>query len=81
MQEKKLSDLVPGESGVVVSLGSSSLTPRLAEMGLLKGKIVTVLFQAPFSGPLAVDVEGYTLSLRREEAEIVAITHEEVKSL
>lgn len=71
MQRKKLSELVPGESGVVWQLTNTSLTPKLAEMGLLKGKRVTVLFQAPFNGPMAIDVDGYTLSLRTEEAALV----------
>lgn len=81
MQKKKLSDLIPGESGMVVSLGNSPFTPRLAEMGLLTGKVITVLFEAPFHGPLAVDVEGYTLSLRREEAAVVGIAQESSRSL
>jgi ferrous iron transport protein B len=75
MQEKKLSDLVPGDVGVVLRLHDSVITPRLTEMGLFKGKKVTVLFQAPFNGPIAVDVDGYVLSLRTEEADMVVVSN------
>ena len=73
MELIKLSGLLPGESGVVSGLSKSTLAPKLTEMGLMKGKKIRVLFQAPFNGPIAVDVEGYVLSLRTEEANIVAI--------
>ena len=73
MQEMKLSEMIPGEAGVVVRLAPSVLSAKLAEMGMLKGKKVTVLFQAPFNGPMAVDVDGYVLSLRMEEAGLIEL--------
>jgi ferrous iron transport protein A len=76
MSNKKLSHLLPGESCRVLGLSESSLRPKLAEMGLLRGRKLLVLFQAPFHGPIAVDVEGYILSLRMEEAAIVEVETE-----
>ena len=32
-----------------------------------------LLFRAPFGGPIAIDVDGYTLSLRKDEAALVLI--------
>lgn len=43
------------------------------EMGLVEGKELKVLFRAPFGDPIAVDVDGYILSLRKNEAELVIV--------
>ncbi|MEM6298628.1 MAG: FeoA family protein [Bacteroidota bacterium] len=51
----------------------SDLTPKLTEMGLYPGKKIKVLFRAPFGDPIAIDVEGYTLSLRRTEASLIQV--------
>jgi Fe2+ transport system protein FeoA len=49
------------------------LYAKLIEMGLYKGKQVKVLFKAPFGDPIAIDIEGYVLSLRKDEADQVQI--------
>jgi len=45
----------------------------MMEMGLVEGKLLRVLFRAPFGGPIAIDVDGYTLSLRKDEAELIMV--------
>ncbi|MEO0468058.1 MAG: FeoA family protein [Bacteroidota bacterium] len=60
-----------GQSGEVVAISPHQLSPKLTDMGLYPGKKVTMLFKAPFGDPIAVDVEGYTLSLRLDEAALV----------
>ncbi|MGF1534218.1 MAG: ferrous iron transport protein A [Bernardetiaceae bacterium] len=57
----------------ILHLKKHELTPKLMEMGLYPGKRVRILFFAPLGDPMAVDVEGYTLSLRREEAAIIQV--------
>lgn len=42
-------------------------------MGLYSGKTVKVLFKAPFGDPIAVDVDGYVLSMRLDEASLVEL--------
>ncbi len=65
---------VPLQSAVVVSeIRPSDLRPKLLEMGLYTGKTVKVLFKAPFGDPIAVDVDGYVLSMRLEEAALVLV--------
>lgn len=71
-----LNSFKPGERGVVSALASHALTPKLVEMGVFIGKEVEVLFRAPFGGPIAIDVEGYTLSLREDEAGLVLVNQE-----
>jgi ferrous iron transport protein A len=68
-----LASFQPGESGIVISVATSELSPKLAEMGIYAGKSVTVLFRAPFGGPIAVDIDGYTLSMRTDEAGLVVV--------
>ena len=71
----KLSELKPGESGVVANLhGNAHGRLRLMEMGLTPGVQVKVLHAAAFGGPLQISVRGYQLSLRREEASAVVLT-------
>jgi len=48
----------------------------MMEMGLIKGKKIEVLFRAPFGGPIAIDVDGYTLSLRKDEATLVLVENQ-----
>ena len=71
--KSNLSLLKPGESGIVKSVAHGSLHAKLVEMGVYKGKKIKVLFRAPFGDPIAVDVEGYILSLRMDEARIVSL--------
>lgn len=66
-----LSDLLPGDSGIVRAITPDELSAKLVEMGIFEGKELRVLFRAPFRGPIAVDIEGYTLSMREDEARLV----------
>lgn len=68
-----LSQCPPLQVRQVTSLRNSALTPKLTEMGFYPGKHVRVLFRAPLGDPIAVDVDGYTLSLRREEAALIQV--------
>ncbi|MEZ4828780.1 MAG: FeoA family protein [Bacteroidia bacterium] len=52
----------------------NSLTAKLTDMGLFSGKKIRVLFRAPLGDPIAVDVEGYILSLRLDEAAMIQVT-------
>lgn len=58
-----------------------SLKPKLTDMGLYPGKKVRVLFRAPLGDPIAIDVEGYTLSLRLEEAALIQVNPVEIESI
>lgn len=68
-----LSKVLPGQTVTVVGLVESSLKPKLLEMGLFSGKKVKVLFTAPFGDPIAVDLGGYVLSLRLDEASLIQV--------
>ena len=64
-----LADLRPGECGYIQHLkGTAKGRLRLLEMGLTPGTHVKLMRAAAFGGPLDIQVRGYQLSLRREEA-------------
>ena len=70
----KLSDLKTGERGVIVKvLGHGGFRKRIVEMGFIKGKVVTVLLNAPLQDPVKYKVMGYEVSLRHSEAEMIEI--------
>jgi len=57
----------------VIEVIPDKLTPILTDMGLFPGKKIKVLFKAPLGDPIAIDVEGYTLSLRLQEAALIKV--------
>ncbi len=64
-----LADLRPGECGYILRVDAAvSARLRLLEMGLTEGVHIKVIRVAAFGGPLFVQLRGYELSLRREEA-------------
>jgi ferrous iron transport protein A len=69
----KLSEIKIGNSATVTTITDSSIRLKLMEMGLLPGKSVTVLFRAPLGDPIAIDVNGYILSLRLNEAAMILV--------
>lgn len=71
-----LSKIANGERAIVHEILASELKVKLMEMGLVKGKALTVLFRAPLGDPIAVDIDGYVLSLRIEEAALVLVVKE-----
>lgn len=72
----ELDKIENGRLVTVDSLKDSNLKVKLMEMGLISGKKVKVLFRAPFGDPIAIDIEGYVLSLRRSEANLIYVNSE-----
>ena len=73
-EAKALSKLRPGDAGRIVSVvGSGLLRRRILEMGLVPGTEIKLKGMAPFGDPIEVLVKGYSLTLRRQEAEAVTV--------
>lgn len=70
---KTLAQIPLEHAATVVAIKESALKPKLLEMGIYSGKHVEVLFRAPFGGPLAVNIDGYVLSMRVDEAELIEV--------
>ncbi|RZJ97841.1 MAG: ferrous iron transport protein A [Flavobacterium sp.] len=64
----KLSDLKAGGKGIIKGFESSELELKLMEMGCIPGEMVVVEQVAPLGDPISVRVAGYSLSLRKNEA-------------
>ena len=70
--EKKLSEFVPGERGVVVRIeGEGKIRRRLFDMGVTPGADIVLRKLAPLGDPVEVTLRGYELTLRKSEAECV----------
>ena len=70
---KKLSELEPGQSGVIQSFEEDEILLKLMEMGFLPGELVTVEQVAPLGDPIAIQVAGYAVSLRLNEASKIVV--------
>jgi ferrous iron transport protein A len=69
-----LDELKPGQRGTILKIdGEGPLVQRLMALGLLEGSEVAMTRRAIGGDPVEVQVMGYALSLRREEARRVEI--------
>ncbi|QWV96982.1 ferrous iron transport protein A [Geomonas nitrogeniifigens] len=69
-----LARLKPGQKGTITSIGSiGPLKRRLMDMGVLVGEEIKVLKVAPMGDPIEVSIKSYNLSLRKKEAEGIAV--------
>lgn len=70
-----LNQLIQNKPAEIKAVADSSITAKLTDMGLYPGKKVRVLYKAPLGDPIAIDVEGYTLGLRLEEAALIKVAY------
>lgn len=70
---RNLTELKPGEKGIISGFSDEQLSVKLMEMGCLPGATVRYNFSAPLGDPICISVAGYELSLRLEEAATVFI--------
>ena len=71
----RLSDLKVGERGRIAGFETHDLELKLMEMGCIPGETVVVEQIAPLGGPISILVAGYSLSLRKNEANQILIEH------
>jgi len=62
-----------GETAVISGFSDEQLSVKLLEMGFLPGTVVRFNFSAPFGDPVCVNVSGFDVSLRLEEASTISI--------
>jgi len=53
--------------------GDTGISMRLRELGFRPGVKIRILGQAPFGGPLLVQIHSNVLALRRNEAECLQV--------
>ncbi|MFA5503330.1 MAG: ferrous iron transport protein A [Bacilli bacterium] len=70
--EKRLSDFVVGETGIVKKVeGVGKIHRRLFDMGITPGAEIYLRKKAPLGDPLEITLRGYELTLRKTEASFV----------
>lgn len=69
----RLSELKPGQTGIIKEFNSSDMYLKLMEMGCLPGEVIQMEQIAPLGDPISVTVSGYHLSLRINEAEHILV--------
>jgi len=69
----RLSELKPGQEGVIREFKSNELFLKLMEMGCVPGERILLEQIAPLGDPISVSVAGYHLSLRLNEAEHIFV--------
>ena len=71
---KTLNDVKVGNTVSVVRLhGEGAVKKRLMDMGLTKGTSIAVRKLAPLGDPIEVTVRNYELSIRKADAQMVAV--------
>lgn len=69
-----LKDLQVGQTGVIKKVGSvGALKQRFNSMGLTKGVEVKVVKVAPLGDPIEIEIRGYSLSIRKDDAEKIEL--------
>jgi len=70
-----LKDLQVGERGRITGLmpGEKYYRQKLLSMGLIPGTVIQLARIAPLGDPIEIEVRGYALSLRRDEAQVLQI--------
>ncbi len=71
---KTLKETKPGETVAVKTLTATGpLRRRIMDMGITKGTAITVRKVAPLGDPMEINVRGYELSIRKNEAEHIEV--------
>ncbi|MGN0531255.1 MAG: ferrous iron transport protein B [Eubacterium sp.] len=71
----KLSSLKPGESARINTVGGQgALRQHFLDMGIIPGAVATVVKLAPMGDPMELELYGYQLSLRLEDAGNIDVT-------
>ncbi len=70
----RLSQLPAGKKAVIQSHEESDFQLTLMEMGCLPGEPVCIEMIAPLGDPMAIQIAGYYLSIRKQDAERIFVS-------
>ena len=69
----RLSELKPGQKALISHFENNEILLKLMEMGCVPGERLVVEQVAPLGDPISINVSGYSLSLRLNEAENIMV--------
>ena len=76
-----LDKLPIGETAVITKVGGEGiLRCRLLDMGLIPKTAVQVRKVAPMGDPIELQIRGYALTIRKEDAQKIEVEREDKKS-
>ena len=71
---KTLKEIKVGQSAKIVRVhGEGAVRRRIMDMGLTRGTDIYVRKVAPLGDPMELNIRGYELSLRRDDAEMIEV--------
>ena len=74
-----IDDLKIGQSGVICQVGGEGpLRLRFLDMGLIPGTQVLLQKIAPMGDPIQIQLRGYELTIRREDARKITLREDTV---
>jgi len=69
----RLSDCKIGEEVEISKIEDGNIASKLIEMGLTEKLITQIVLIAPLGDPIAIDINGFILSIRKSEASKVLV--------
>ena len=71
---KTLKEVKVGQSAIVAKIhGEGALKRRIMDMGITKGVEIFVRKAAPLGDPIELNLRGYELSLRKDDADMIEV--------
>ena len=67
--DRRLSEIAVGKAVIIKHFENDDIFLKLMEMGCVPGEKIIIDQVAPLGDPISIQVAGYTLSLRLDEAE------------
>ena len=68
-----LSELSINDEAVIERFNDLQLSLKLLEMGCTPGEKIKLIRVAPAGDPIAIEISGYTLSMRLQEASTINV--------
>lgn len=70
---RTLDTLTLGQTATIIDFTDDFLSLKFIEMGCLPGEKIKLANIAPLGDPIAIEVSGYLLSLRKKEASTIVV--------
>ena len=68
-----LNNLKIGQIATIIEFTDDFLSRKFMEMGCVPGEKIKISNIAPFGDPIAYEISGYLLSMRKQEASAIVI--------
>jgi ferrous iron transport protein A len=69
----KASEIPSNQKFTILSVEDSPLQVQLYELGIRPGKSIQLLHKAPFSGPLAFEIDASQICIRIQDAKLIQV--------